>query len=693
MAIQVEQQGGGSGDGQSVAVSPDGRHVYVAGYIDEDAVAVFARDPATGVLGLMEVEREGVGGVRGIKNALSATVSPDGRHVYVSSASAVAVFAREATTGLLSFAGFQADGVGGVDGLSMASSVTVSPDGRHVYVASRSDDALSVFAREATTGALSFVDVYREGVVGESVLDGARSLAVSPDGGHVYVASEVALALAVFAREATTGTLGLVQADLRFLSGIGFLRPASVAVSPDGQHVYLASSLLFQRGAIEVFARGAVTGALTFVEAEVDGVDAVDGLAGAQSVTVSPDGRHIYVVSGDPRQDREGAVAVFAREAVTGAISFLQVEERVGGVDGLRTPQSVTVSPDGKHVYVPGVDDRSRDPVVAVFEREEATGALHPLGVVREGLRVLAGERNLPELVTVSPDGRHAYVVINVERGLAPPVGSAVAAIAVFAREAATGLLDFVDIYHYDAGGIEALDDGIQSAILSADGKHLYVAENRASGPGSAGDRGTLVVFMRDAQTGALTFVAALGGVVNVDLSDQPVALSPDGKHVYVPGGPNEDAVALFSRNTTTGMLTFVELERRSLDEPAAVTVSPDGRYAYVIDTRAVVVFERAATSGTLRFVEIHRDGQDGVDGLSGASSVTMSPGGQYLYIRSFEGIVVFARAAATGTLDFVAVQQDVASGFSEDFEVSPDGRHVYVTAPSSVAAYRVNAQ
>jgi 6-phosphogluconolactonase (cycloisomerase 2 family) len=154
----------------------------------------------------------------------------------------------------------------------------------------------------------------------------------------------------------------------------------------------------------------------------------------------------------------------------------------------------------------------------------------------------------------------------------------------------------------------------------------------------------------------------------------------------------------VFAREAVTGAISFLQVEERvggveGLRTPGSVTVSPDGRHAYVIGNAAVVVFEREATSGTLRFVEIHRDGQDGVDGLSGASSVTMSPGGQYLYVKSSGSIAVFARAAATGTLDFVAVQQDMLGGGFEDFELSPDGRHVYVTAPSSVAAYRVNAQ
>jgi hypothetical protein len=74
--------------------------------------------------------------------------SPDGRHVYAVGIldDAIAVFSRNATTGTLSFVEMQKDGVGGVDGLDAAISVTVSPDGKYVYAAGNLDDAIVVFS-------------------------------------------------------------------------------------------------------------------------------------------------------------------------------------------------------------------------------------------------------------------------------------------------------------------------------------------------------------------------------------------------------------------------------------------------------------------------------------------------------------------------------------------------------------------
>mgnify|MGYP000524104389 CR=1 FL=1 len=51
-----------------------------------DAVAVFSRDPASGALAFVEVQRDGVGGVDGLDAAFSVTVSPDGNHLYAAGA-------------------------------------------------------------------------------------------------------------------------------------------------------------------------------------------------------------------------------------------------------------------------------------------------------------------------------------------------------------------------------------------------------------------------------------------------------------------------------------------------------------------------------------------------------------------------------------------------------------------------------
>ena len=91
--------------------------------------------------------------------------------------------------------------MGGVDGLDGAYSVTVSPDGKHVYAAGRADNAVAVFSRNSSTGALTYVEMQKDGLNGVDGLNGAYSVAVSPDGKHVYATGHRENAVAVFSRD------------------------------------------------------------------------------------------------------------------------------------------------------------------------------------------------------------------------------------------------------------------------------------------------------------------------------------------------------------------------------------------------------------------------------------------------------------------------------------------------------------
>jgi len=73
-------------------------------------------------------------------------VSRDGKHVYVTGAGddAVAVFSRNPSTGALSYKGMEQDGV---EGLAETNGIIVSPDGMNVYATSRDDNAEVVFRR------------------------------------------------------------------------------------------------------------------------------------------------------------------------------------------------------------------------------------------------------------------------------------------------------------------------------------------------------------------------------------------------------------------------------------------------------------------------------------------------------------------------------------------------------------------
>src|SRR5262245_14433099 len=335
------------------------------------------------------------------------------------------------------------------DGLRLADAiaVTVSPDGAHVYAIAVSGDTLVAFARDGAAGALTRIDVEIDGVDGVEGLDGPFAMAMSPDGAHVYVASTGDNAVAVFARDPGSGTLEFVEA-------VQVLDPEGITVSPEGAHVYVAS---FSSGTITVYARDPATGALELNDFVTDGIAGVDGLDGGAGLAVSRDGRQLYAVS-----FRDSGIVTFARDAVSGTLQFVEAKQGPAGVLG---GVGVTVSADGAHVYAAG----ARGNEVVAFARDPATGALTEIDTERDGAAGVDGLRRVRS-VALSPDGTLLYAA-----------GEGDNALAVFARDPATGTLSFVEAEIDGVNGVEAL--GFASSVApSPDGAHVYVV---AQGPDS----------------------------------------------------------------------------------------------------------------------------------------------------------------------------------------------------------------
>jgi 6-phosphogluconolactonase (cycloisomerase 2 family) len=382
-----------------VAVSPDGRHVYVASF-NSSTVTTFARNATTGALtqlgGTAGCIAELGNGVtcadgKGLDQAVSVVVSPDGNHVYVASRlNTLAAFSRNISTGVLTQLGGTAgciaeigDGVNCADGKGLVGprALTISPDGKSLYVGSFDGDSVAVFDRNASSGALTQLGgvagcVSETGTGGTctdgKALLGARGVAVSPDGLHVYVSSQDDNAVAAFARNPATGALtqlggaaGCVDETgdgVNCIDGRALVAPIHVTVSPDGNHVYGVSR---DSSSVTVFARNTTTGALTQLGGAAgciaetgDGVTCADGrgLSQAVFVEISPDGENVYAAS-----QVSNAVTVFARNKTTGALTQLSgtagcvSEDGTGGTcadgKGLNGALGVTVSPDGQYVY------------------------------------------------------------------------------------------------------------------------------------------------------------------------------------------------------------------------------------------------------------------------------------------------------------------------------------------------------
>ena len=229
---------------RGVVVSPEGRSVFAVSR-SGDALTRFGRDTSSGaitfqgcvgsdsnVAGCTLIPASSAGGESRGLNALDAVaISPDGKSLYTGGNTGVAHLARDPNTGVITYIGCISSETTAVGctltpnavaplaqaGTSDIAGVVVSPDGENVYTASGVGSAVATFGRDPATssGALTFEECVTgaSNVAGcrqiagttqdgsNTGLDSPRSITISPDGASLYVAAQVASAVATLDRE------------------------------------------------------------------------------------------------------------------------------------------------------------------------------------------------------------------------------------------------------------------------------------------------------------------------------------------------------------------------------------------------------------------------------------------------------------------------------------------------------------
>ncbi len=396
-------------------VSPENNSVYSVAI--NGALVEYSRNQANGaltVIGCVTGETTKCAPEHETKEATAMShpaavaISPDGKSVYVvtqGSNNAVVEFSRDLETGLLieegciSHESTSACATNEAKGLNQPYGVAVSPDGENVYVASYGDESIAEFSRNTVTGKLKQLALPNNcvsstsasgcGITNAIGLEHAIGVTVSSDGKDLYAAAggtQGAGAIAAFEREAGTGALiqlpgteGCIsEVNIKCAPGTAIDGPEDLVISPDGKNIYANSS---QDSAVIELTRetsGPEEGALKQLLAPnacittepITGKTAnctqVKAIKEALGVAISLGGENLYV-SGNG----ENAEAAFERNLTGGELTQLSEPYEcvtanpsgcggTGGLSefnnlvGLGETRRVTVSPDGTNLYVAG---------------------------------------------------------------------------------------------------------------------------------------------------------------------------------------------------------------------------------------------------------------------------------------------------------------------------------------------------
>jgi DNA-binding beta-propeller fold protein YncE len=414
-------KGPGPGVGsRAIAISPDGRNVYVAAS-GSDAIAVFDRSRATGALTQPKGKRgcvaslvgkakgaRGCGLAIGLDGPNSVAVSPDGRNVYATSRSGASVvtFIRNRRTGQLRqlppaasgcISGLPIPGCTAGRALKWPDVVVVSPDGENVYVGDFAGSGVVSFSRAGKAGALTqlsgsagcITEAGAEGCAKGVQMNHVEGLAINPNGSAVYAAAAFSSAVDFLARDASTGAL----------SQSGCVTTAKVGGCSLGYEFGGVNALSFAPTGGDVYATSLTSNSLTTFQTLLGGVGISQPPGPARQVKKEKGPGKETVPAPEGTPDPDGCT-VFMRSPGCGFGRAMQA------------PEGLDVSPDGTSVYVAAFQTGAID----VFDRDAESGVV----TQKSGTRGCVAPRKVPGCTSgralggpgslvVSPDGRNVY--------------------------------------------------------------------------------------------------------------------------------------------------------------------------------------------------------------------------------------------------------------------------------------------
>ncbi len=315
-----------------------------------------------------------------------------------------------------------------------------SPDGRKLYVASQG----SVTLISAVTNQV----IVPSPALPNTAPAVGSGIVASPDGRRVYVTAGAA---GVIAMDAALIQPIAAESISGFTAGSGGqFSDQSLAMSPDGTMLYVADNL--DGGVVRLIALASAT----YVSSSAFGA----GLVPA-AVAASPDGGKLFAAIVDPTRGTGDFIAIL--DPHSGALRSSII------LGNGAAPAAIAFSPDGKTAYVA---NRGANTVSLIDTASDTAGTQI------SGL-------NAPTAVVVSPDG-----------------------VRLLIANSGNGTVTVIDTPSGTAETIAipgALGPSLAGMIVSPDGSHAYVADPPANNITEIGDSVTVTIGIAGTGLGSVT--------------------------------------------------------------------------------------------------------------------------------------------------------------------------------------------
>jgi len=261
--------------------------------------------------------------------------------------------------------------------------ISVSHDGEYVYVTHPLFDTVSVIPTSENSPAIEPITVGKL----------ANGISASPDGNYVYV-THMDGKLSVISTSDNNTVIKTITVGNK---------PWGVSVSPNGDYVYVSH--------FDTYGTVSIISTSDILESDYPPIKTVSAGTGHKGVSVSPNGEYVYV--SNPGGNTVSAIPISENSP---AIEPIAVGEN---------PTGVSVSPDGKYVYV----SNSGSSTVPKVPSTVSVISICDNNTVIDTINVGENPVNLenPNGVSVSPDGKYVYVSNYVLEGTVSVFGLSVA--------------------------------------------------------------------------------------------------------------------------------------------------------------------------------------------------------------------------------------------------------------------------
>ena len=286
------------------------------------------------------------------------------------------------------------------------------------------------------------------------------------------------------------------------------------------------------------------------------------------------------------------------------------------------TPAGIAITPNSRYAYVANNNNYGiiGEDSVSVIKLKNNTIKT----------TIFDSTFNQPYTITISPDGTRAYVT-----------NSNSTTITIINTKTNTVI------------GVINGFDGPSGMVITHDGTRAYV--NNYGGPEGVGSGNATTVRIVDLINNTI-----IGQPITVGLAPAALAISPDGKYVYiinyVDGNPGTGTISIIQTSDNSVINTI-----NGLSGPFAIAITPSGKYAYVTNFGSN---NFAPIGTTVSIVNLkHNSIVKTIDLGIQPSGIAISPHGHWAYVSNYNTLYADGQnftglTAGQGTVNIINVKR-----------------------------------